>query len=169
MVERTAIDWALLPVRRYADFEGRAPRSEYWWYTLAISLIGIAIEFVDEWIGGAIVGVYGPMSLLFTLGLFVPGLAVMVRRLHDTNRSGWWGLLSAGSYVFMVAGFSDSDPEAIFSNLEGWGMGDSLALVLAWVISMIVLLIFMVTRGDDGANRFGADPYGPDQLEEIFA
>ena len=169
MADRNALEWAVLPLKRYADFRGRAPRAEYWWFTLAITLIGFLVEYVDQLIGGAVLGVYGPATLIFTLGLFVPGLAVMVRRLHDIDRSGWWALLSIGSYLLMFVGFATDDPEAPFSTLEGLGMGTVLALVLAFVVSMIVLLVFMVTRGNDGSNRFGADPYGPDQLEEIFA
>lgn len=163
------IEWALRPIRRYADFSGRAPRAEYWWYTLAITLFGFLVEYVDGWIGTPVIGAFGPATLMFELGLLIPGIAVLVRRLHDINRSGWWALLAAGSYAFLGVGLVTSDPEAAMQGVERLGPPTLIALVLAWVIMMIVLLFFTVTRGNEGPNRFGPDPYGPGHLEEIFA
>lgn len=70
---------------KYADFKGRATRPEYWWFFLfqVLLLIGAALIDNSEVLGGII-----------NLALFLPSLAVGVRRLHDTNRSGWWMLIA---------------------------------------------------------------------------
>ncbi len=76
-------------VERYADFQGRSPRSEFWWFALFYLLLGLAIGMVSaisETLGGLV-------NLVVTIGLLVPSLAVSIRRLHDTDRTGWWILL----------------------------------------------------------------------------
>ena len=82
------IDWYLKVVRdNYANFSGRARRSEYWYYALCNFLIGLVLQVVDYFIGFNLLGgIYG-------LAVLVPGLAVFVRRLHDVNKSGWFILL----------------------------------------------------------------------------
>ena len=77
---------------KYATFEGRARRSEYWWFQLfyllfALVVVALVLLLRSEWV-----------TLLF-LGLVVPQVAVTVRRLHDTSRSGWWFLISFVPYV----------------------------------------------------------------------
>lgn len=67
---------------KYADFKGRASRSEYWWYTLFIVLVSLALGMVNSKISG-----------VFALATLLPSLAVGARRLHDGNRSGWLLLL----------------------------------------------------------------------------
>ncbi|MFZ4481289.1 MAG: DUF805 domain-containing protein, partial [Rhodoferax sp.] len=68
---------------KYADFSGRASRSEYWWFALFCLLGGLAAQAVSEVIG-----------VLFSLGTLLPIIAAATRRLHDTHRSGWWQLVS---------------------------------------------------------------------------
>lgn len=81
---------------KYAEFTGRAPRSEYWWFVLGQFLIGFVAGFVAGMIGH-ILGMGGTLAnivnIIVTLGLLLPGIAVAIRRLHDTGRSGWWYLL----------------------------------------------------------------------------
>lgn len=78
-------------LKNYATFSGRATRSQYWYFVLISSLIYIALIVVD-----LITGTYneeagiGLLSAIFTIALFIPNLAILVRRLHDTNRTGWW-------------------------------------------------------------------------------
>lgn len=67
---------------KYADFSGRASRPELWWWVLFVFLASAATHIV------------GPIiSALFSLGVFLPNIAVVARRLHDIDRSGWWQLL----------------------------------------------------------------------------
>ena len=77
--------------RKYADFKGRARRPEYWWWYLFFTLVLFGLSIIDLVI--AAVGGPGILSLLGYLALLLPWLAVGVRRLHDTDRSGWMFLL----------------------------------------------------------------------------
>jgi uncharacterized membrane protein YhaH (DUF805 family) len=103
------------------------------------------------------------------MGLLIPGFAVAVRRLHDIDRSGWWVLLNAGSYVFIFAAAMNSDPKFIVNLLSGANPVVMLALMVVWLAAAVILLIFVVTGGTEGPNRFGPDPYGRDSLEQVFA
>lgn len=67
---------------KYADFNGRAKRPEFWWFALFIFLVSAALGIASEMVSG-----------IFGLATIVPYLAVGARRLHDTNRSGWWQLI----------------------------------------------------------------------------
>jgi len=75
-------------LNKYADFSGRARRSEYWWFALANFLGGIALSIVDGVLGT------GFLSPIWSLALLLPSLAVGARRLHDLDKSGWWLLLA---------------------------------------------------------------------------
>ena len=89
------MEWATLPLKRYAEFTGRSRRKEYWMFLLLSIGIYIIASILDGIAGlnGMIAGRYGPITTLVALGLLVPTLAVSVRRLHDSDRSGWWLLL----------------------------------------------------------------------------
>ncbi|HEX5710855.1 MAG TPA: DUF805 domain-containing protein [Sulfuricurvum sp.] len=76
-------------LEHYIDFNGRASKAEYWWFFLFNFLVGIAAMVIDK-----ILSTDELFNALVTLALFLPGLAVFVRRMHDTGRSGWWILLS---------------------------------------------------------------------------
>src|SRR4051812_15937585 len=99
-------------LRKYATFEGRARRSEYWLFVLFVFLVEGGAVVLGAALGGdsAEPGAReGALLLLlsaFVLAMFVPSLAVAVRRLHDTNRSGWWVLIGLipiiGAIVMLV-------------------------------------------------------------------
>jgi uncharacterized membrane protein YhaH (DUF805 family) len=74
--------------KKYADFSGRARRSEYWWWALAAFVAQLVVRLIGAAIGTPI------LYILLSLAILVPGLAVGVRRLHDTGRSGWWLLIA---------------------------------------------------------------------------
>ena len=86
---------------KYATFSGRATRPEYWWWLLATIILFTVLGLID---GGLIAPMMGfetfspdagqPVSMVVSLALLLPNLAVAVRRLHDNDRSGWWLLLS---------------------------------------------------------------------------
>src|SRR3954452_12122441 len=101
MNSMTPIDWAKLPIQKYADFSGRAPRAEFWWYVLAVVILTIIARIIDNILGMTLAGPYGPVYLIVALGLLVPNIAVTVRRLHDTSRSGWWILLPIAAICLM--------------------------------------------------------------------
>lgn len=128
------------PLRKYADFYGRARRAEYWLFTLLMVLVVIPVAIIGE--VAEATGQLGPgTAILFLilgliyLGLLIPSIAVTVRRLHDTNRSGWWLLIS-----------------------------------LIPLIGGLVLFVFTVLDGTPGPNRFGTDPKGRGEtLATVFA
>lgn len=82
------MEWYLKILRQYADFSGRARRKEYWMGGLINFFIGIIVYLIDT-----LLGTYPVLGGLYSLFVFIPFLAVNVRRLHDVGKSGWWYLL----------------------------------------------------------------------------
>jgi uncharacterized membrane protein YhaH (DUF805 family) len=97
---------------KYADFSGRAGRSEYWWFLLFIVMVGAATSLVSTTLSG-----------LFSLATLLPSIAAAARRLHDTNRSGWWQLVClvpvVGLIVLIVFLAQESSGEAGSSGVAG--------------------------------------------------
>lgn len=83
--------WKLVVLERYAKFDGRSRRAEFWWYFLANLIISVVLNIVDFGIG---LSGFGVLSTIYGLAVLIPGLAVGIRRLHDTDKSGWWLLLA---------------------------------------------------------------------------
>ena len=104
-------------VDNYADFDGRAIRADYWWYQLAyIVCLGTAFGLGFALSGGSGAGVAFWLPVVSAvLALIIPSIAVIVRRLHDTGRSGWWYFISlvpyVGGFVLLAFMLVDSDPE----------------------------------------------------------
>ncbi|MEH0194624.1 DUF805 domain-containing protein [Caulobacter sp. CCNWLY153] len=117
------------PLRKYAQFSGRARRSEYWLFALFTFAVSIAITILRLIVSGpqslesGNFDALGLVSLAFSLAMFIPSLAVSFRRLHDTDRSAWWILIG-----------------------------------LIPLIGAIVLLVFYILPGTTGPNKFGPDP-----------
>ena len=88
------MDWYLKVLKNYVGFSGRARRKEYWMFILVNLLVSIGLMVVDSLIGtfDAESG-WGLLSGIYTLAVFIPSIAVTVRRLHDRDKSGWWLLL----------------------------------------------------------------------------
>jgi uncharacterized membrane protein YhaH (DUF805 family) len=111
------MDWFVKAVQQFAVFRGRARRKEYWFFVLFYALISGFLAVIDSIIGrfDAHSGV-GLFSGLFALAMLLPAVAVSVRRLHDTNRSGWWLLVGVvpllGSLVLLVFALSRGTPSA---------------------------------------------------------
>ena len=109
------MDWFLGALKKYAVFEGRARRREYWFFALFAIIISVVLTVVDtvlgtmNWEAG-----YGILSGIFALAILIPSLAVGARRLHDTGRSGWWLLIGLipfiGAIVLIVFFVLDSQP-----------------------------------------------------------
>ncbi len=181
--------WMLMPLRRYADFTGRSRRTEYWMFVLFqllvygalfvlfFGLLGTAFTMNNQ--SGAAAGIIGFIGLMLVgfviwLALLVPSLAVTVRRLHDTNRSGWWfgGYLLANFGFNIVSGAmlttlgqSASSPEQMMM-----AMGGLVGLFgIAMFVYAITLLVFFCLDGTPGPNRYGPDPKGRADAGNIFA
>ncbi|ARA94738.1 DUF805 domain-containing protein [Rhodothermaceae bacterium RA] len=109
--------WYLQALRKYAVFRGRARRKEYWLYGLWVFLLYLVLLVVDVMIGTYVdEAAVGLISTLFVLAHALPSLAVTVRRLHDTDRSGWWVLLGLipiiGSLILLIFTLQDGTPGA---------------------------------------------------------
>jgi uncharacterized membrane protein YhaH (DUF805 family) len=159
------MEWMILPFRRYADFEGRSRRKEFWMFQLLNAIIGAVLvgpfivsyfgaiaaaggdpgaeeavieNMMANGIGLSLIGII--LYVLYALAAFIPSIAVTVRRFHDRDMSGWWYLgLTAVSLIPFI-GF----------------------------LASIAMFVFMVLPGTDGANRFGEDPKNP-YNEDVFA
>ena len=85
------MEWYLMVLKKYTQFNGRSRRKEYWMFILFNMIISYALNFVDYYINSD--SPMGYLSGLYTLAVFLPSLAVGIRRLHDVNKSGWYYLL----------------------------------------------------------------------------
>jgi uncharacterized membrane protein YhaH (DUF805 family) len=85
------MEWYLKVVKNYVGFSGRAQRKEYWMFVLISALIVLGIDIIGPVLLGATLA--DLVSGLYSLGILLPSLAVGVRRLHDSGRSGWWLLI----------------------------------------------------------------------------
>lgn len=149
------LDWMILPFKRYAEFSGRSRRMEYWSFALLVFIVYIVLGGIMM-AGGFPLAAMGDPSMmgaapapgvlfyvgagllgLFALAIFIPSLAVTVRRLHDRNMSGWFVLL------FIVLS----------------------AIPLVGILVSIGWLVLMCLPGTPGPNKFGPDPKDPAAVE----
>lgn len=122
------MDWYLKVLKNYVGFSGRARRREYWMFALFNLIVAIVAIVLDRVLGLASeqYGGYGPIYGIYAFAVLLPSLAVAVRRLHDTDRSGWWLLLALvpviGAIVLLVFALLEgtrganrfgSDPKAV--------------------------------------------------------
>jgi uncharacterized membrane protein YhaH (DUF805 family) len=120
---------------KYAEFHGRAPRSEYWYWFLFM-LLTIVAGIIAWGISSLVLGrtiatvIFLIVAVFWALAMLLPSLAVAIRRLHDTNSSGWWYLVTFVPYV------------------GGW-----------------VMIVWYCIKGTPGENRFGYDPLQEDAAE----
>ncbi|NKF23893.1 DUF805 domain-containing protein [Solimonas marina] len=108
------MDWFITALKKYAQFSGRSQRAEYWYFILFYTLIYLALAIVDGVTGTfSLEDGFGLLSGLFALAMLIPSIAVSVRRLHDTGRSGWWFLIGlipiVGSIILLVFFVQDSE------------------------------------------------------------
>ncbi|MCC5935511.1 MAG: DUF805 domain-containing protein [Balneolales bacterium] len=95
--------WYILALKRFAEFRGRSRRREYWFYFLFNMIIFFVINMVESVSGYTEFGEFGPATVWYVLVMFTPSIAVTVRRLHDTNRSGFWLLISFAPVLGFLA------------------------------------------------------------------
>ena len=110
------MDWYIGVLKNYAVFSGRARRKEYWFFvlfnviiSLVLALIDVATDTFDSEVG------IGLLGTIYGLAVMIPSIAVLVRRLHDTNRSAWWILIAfvplIGVIVLIVFMFLEGNPD----------------------------------------------------------
>jgi uncharacterized membrane protein YhaH (DUF805 family) len=109
------MNWVQAVFRKFAVFEGRAQRAEFWWFVLFCFLCQIVLAVIDGMLGTSRMAAgQGLLGMLFALGILIPSLAVGARRLHDTGRSGWWLLIGLipilGTIVLIWFCVQDSQP-----------------------------------------------------------
>ena len=151
------MEWMLLPYKRYAEFNGRSRRMEYWMFVLFTTLVSVALgglmvlgglNFSELRAGSMTEPTFGPLFWIgaIAFGLFamfssIPSIAVSIRRYHDRDMSGWW-----------VLGFG------VLGNLPYVG----------WIASLVSLVITALP-GTPGENRFGQDPTNPEFNADVFS
>jgi uncharacterized membrane protein YhaH (DUF805 family) len=96
------MDWYVKCFKKYAEFSGRARRKEYWMFFLFNILAMVALAFVEGVLGIAPESDSSVLVGIYQLAILVPSIAVGVRRMHDTNHSGWWLLVPIVNLVFAV-------------------------------------------------------------------
>jgi len=89
------MNWYLDVLKKYAVFNGRARRKEYWMFFLFNVMISIAVAILAVAAGATV------LVNIYALAVLIPGIAVAVRRIHDTGRSGWWVLVPIAGLVFL--------------------------------------------------------------------
>jgi len=140
------VGWYFAVLSKYAVFSGRARRREYWFFTLFNALIVLGLSVVGSVLSGSsAVGIFGMFSIIYGLGVLIPSLAVTVRRLHDTGRSGWWLLMGLVPVVGAVV---------LYTGRSGWW----LLMGLVLVVGAVVLLVFMFFDSESGENEYGPSP-----------
>ena len=170
-------------LKKYADFKGRARRSEFWWFVLFLLIVYVAGSFVAGLIATGLASVTGldasriaiVLTGLLMLAFLIPFLAVLTRRLHDTGRGGWWvalfaviGLLYGGSYSYLMWPLLDkmgtTNPYELASLITDAMMSSPvLATVLSFsgmasLILAIIFLVFTVLDSKWGVNKYGPSP-----------
>jgi uncharacterized membrane protein YhaH (DUF805 family) len=166
------MEWMTLPLKRYFDFNGRSRRKEFWMWVLGVVIATIVLGMIDSMLGlgghssldttgglsyGASASANGGLfANLFALAIFIPNLAVAVRRLHDINRSGLWILLPLPFYLLSIV----ATVAAVLGSagLMFGLLGLAMFVMPLGLICAVVLLVFFCLEGTSGPNRFGPDP-----------
>lgn len=162
MQELNPLEWAILPIKKYATFSGRAPRSEFWWFILLYVAVQALASALDYVLGLPTLRLgYGVARLVLALITLFPLLAVCVRRLHDLGRTGLWVL----SVWFLG---SVANGVVVASRMAGAITTMELFSMLKLVV-WAMLLVFCALPGTRRPNEYGADPYAKPDLGEIFA
>ena len=95
--ENNIINWYVAVLKKYIVFTGRARRKEYWYFMLCNFIVAVVLGFIS-----GIAGIGTGLENIYALAVLLPAIAVGIRRMHDTNRSGWWLLLPIVNIVFLA-------------------------------------------------------------------
>jgi uncharacterized membrane protein YhaH (DUF805 family) len=107
------MQWYTEVLKKYAVFSGRARRKEYWMFVLVSTIVSIVLAILDGILNTQSDNGFGLLQGIYALAVLLPSLAVGVRRLHDTNRSGWWILIALtgiGLIVLIVFYAQEGNP-----------------------------------------------------------
>jgi uncharacterized membrane protein YhaH (DUF805 family) len=157
----TFVDAIKSGFRNYVTFKGRASRSEFWWWTLFAVLVQSVTAALDD-----------TVNSIASLALLLPGIAVNVRRLHDTDRRGTWLIWPVITLVVGIASFvlfavaADLDlNDANNWDLENKVEGAALAFIVVGGVALLATLVlgilnlsFTLMKSDPEMNRFGPPP-----------
>ncbi len=174
----------------YAQFNGRATRAEFWWWVLVSNLAIVTAAIVDAVLTVIFLALgvpfIGPLAFLLIIGVFLPSLAVAVRRLHDIGKSGWWLLAWYGIdfvdsllfvaglvlvVVFLAFGFGGDGGSGSGMSSTSWILlGGALLLSLVALAAILAVyvwaLVWLVRQGQPGPNQHGPDPRAWNDEEE---
>lgn len=157
--------------KKYADFTGRARRSEFWWFVLFALIVSSIFNY-----GGLLIPALSYIGLLCSLVFLIPQFAVMTRRLHDTDRSGWWVLVFAilyvvmlGALVVVLAPLASQMLEVTDGFAQAQMMADAVqaaplaatlmcACALAALVLGLILFVFTLLDSHWNENKYGPSP-----------
>jgi len=145
-------------LRKYANFKGRATRTEFWWFQLFFLLLMIGSVLLLMFLGYGISNDKFDLAFVVEIFLFVPVLSVTARRLHDIGLSGWWQtpvvLIYLEDLGLFIPNFRTLSVVVNITN----------AAMSFW----FVILLICIWRGNIWTNKYGPDPKSPD-LNEVFS
>jgi len=143
------MEWMIMPLRRYADFNGRSRRREFWWFFLFQMIFNIAFivavvflamandSLADDTVGVSAIIIVSLIWLLFVIAMIVPNAAIITRRMHDQNIPGVVGILLYGA-TFIISFLG------------------------------LAILVFMAIDGQKGDNQYGLDPKMDKNVADVF-
>ena len=151
-------------LRKYLDFKGRARRSEYWWFALFTLIVSVVSSFIDT-ILSMFVG-FEFVDHLTGLLLFLPGLTVSFRRLHDIGRSGWWMgvayilLAAAGIALAVTSSLGISDFFDEMRLIDAFLLLKPVVYIplLASLVVSIICFVFAFLDSQKHTNKYGPSP-----------
>lgn len=164
-------DYFIYCFKNYAKFSGRARRSEFWFFVLFNFVISSALNVVSQSLWYATDSyAFLSISYIYSLAVAIPALAVTVRRLHDTGRSGWWLLayylpivltvvLFVVFFVQLLSEFSFYKLDSIRAEDLPWTTvwGVLLSLLLSLIFG-ILIFVWLCTDSQSGTNKYGPNP-----------
>lgn len=131
-------------LKKYFQFRGRANRAQFWSFVL----VNVLVSFVLNLLNG-IGSIFGTLASLYALAVFIPGMAVQFRRLHDTNRPGWWMFIPSVATVIAV----------VCQRMAMAGSNIMALFALIFAIASLALTVYLIycycKKGDAKANKYG--------------